>query len=154
MAKTKTSSTVKNRYNAKAYDRLAVVVPKGKKEVLQVHADENMGESLNGLINRSITETVERDSRTQIFERMFGMKLISPKEYEVNLQDIHDQVLGLGDIVCIDGGEDARLVIMEEPQYQVMRDALKTIFAAASMDKQTMNAMVAAAEKAGIKSEQ
>ena len=48
------------KYNEKAYDRLEVKVPKGKKAGLQAHA-ESKGESLNGFVNRAIDETVERD---------------------------------------------------------------------------------------------
>lgn len=59
MAKTKTSSTVKNRYNAKAYDQLPVRVPKGRKEQIQAHAAAN-GESLNGFITVAIDERIER----------------------------------------------------------------------------------------------
>ena len=51
MAKTKTSSAVKQRYNEKAYDRLAITVPKGQKEAIQEHADKQ-GQSINGLVNR------------------------------------------------------------------------------------------------------
>ena len=46
----KTSSTVKNRYNEKAYDRLAITVPKGRKEDIEAFAKEQ-GESINGLVN-------------------------------------------------------------------------------------------------------
>ena len=60
MAKTKTSSAVKNRYNAKAYDQLPIRVPKGKKADLQAHA-ATKNESLNGFVNRAIDEAVERD---------------------------------------------------------------------------------------------
>ena len=35
----KTSSAVKNKYNAKAYDRINLTMPKGKKEVIQNHAE-------------------------------------------------------------------------------------------------------------------
>ena len=34
----KTSSEVKNRYNAKAYDRITIVVPKGEKTIIEKHA--------------------------------------------------------------------------------------------------------------------
>ena len=47
----KTSSTVKNRYNLKAYDRLAVIIPKGRKQAVEAFARDR-GESVNGLINR------------------------------------------------------------------------------------------------------
>lgn len=59
----RTSSTVKDRYNAKAYDEMKVRVAKGNKELIQDHAEAH-GESLNAFINRAITETMERDNTT------------------------------------------------------------------------------------------
>ena len=59
----KTSSAVKNKYNAKAYDRINLTMPKGKKEVIQNHAEER-GESTNAFINRAINETMQRDSES------------------------------------------------------------------------------------------
>jgi predicted HicB family RNase H-like nuclease len=56
----KTSSKVKNRYNEKVYDRLNIVVPKGRKSQLQDYA-QSRGESLNGFVNRAIDETIGRD---------------------------------------------------------------------------------------------
>lgn len=56
----KTSSQVKDRYNAKAYDAITFRVPKGEKETIKAHADRQ-GESLNGFIQRAITEAMERD---------------------------------------------------------------------------------------------
>ena len=55
----KTSATVKNRYNEKAYDRISLMVPKGQKEVIKTHA-ESQGESLNGFINRIINEAIKK----------------------------------------------------------------------------------------------
>ena len=46
----KTSSAVKNRYNAKAYDQLPIRVPKGRKQAVEAHARKK-GESVNGLVN-------------------------------------------------------------------------------------------------------
>lgn len=57
----KTSSKVKDRYNAKAYDEIKTRVTKGKKDTIKAHA-ESKGESLNGFINRAIDETMERDT--------------------------------------------------------------------------------------------
>jgi predicted HicB family RNase H-like nuclease len=54
------------KYNEKAYDRIELKVPKGKKADLQAHA-ESKGESLNGLVNRAIDETVARDKAVQAF---------------------------------------------------------------------------------------
>ena len=56
----KTSAAAKNKYNAKAYDRINVVVPKGKKAEIQAHA-ETKGESINGFINRAIDKMIEQD---------------------------------------------------------------------------------------------
>lgn len=56
----KTSASVKNRYNEKAYDRISLVVPKGQKEIIKAHA-ESQGESINGFIQRAIDTTMEID---------------------------------------------------------------------------------------------
>lgn len=56
----KASAASKNKWNAKAYDRVALMVPKGRKADLQDHAAAR-GESLNGFINRAINDTMERD---------------------------------------------------------------------------------------------
>lgn len=50
-----------NKYAAKAYDRINIAVPKGRKAELQAHA-EKRGESLNGFIGRAIEEQVKRDT--------------------------------------------------------------------------------------------
>ena len=49
------------KYEAKAYDKILVRLPKGKKDKMQAHA-EARSESVNGFINRAITETMERDN--------------------------------------------------------------------------------------------
>ena len=49
-----------NKYIARAYDRINLTVPKGRKDLIQAHA-EAKGESVNGFINRAINETIERD---------------------------------------------------------------------------------------------
>jgi len=56
----RTSSIVKDRYNNKVYDEIKLRVLKGQKDVIKAHADA-LGESVNGFINRAITETMERD---------------------------------------------------------------------------------------------
>jgi predicted HicB family RNase H-like nuclease len=58
--KTHTSNEVKRRYNEKTYDRLQLVVPKGKKDAIRNYAISN-GESLNSFVNRAIDETMERE---------------------------------------------------------------------------------------------
>lgn len=57
----KTSSAVKDRWNAKTYDEIKVRVLKGQKQIIQDHAEQN-GESVNSFIGRAINETIERDN--------------------------------------------------------------------------------------------
>ena len=57
-----TSQTrAKNKYNAKAYDSLRIVVKKGGKEIIKAHAIRR-GESINGFVNRAIREAMARDN--------------------------------------------------------------------------------------------
>lgn len=42
-------------YNEKAYDRLAVTIPKGRKAVVEAHA-QSKGLSINGLVNTLLRE--------------------------------------------------------------------------------------------------
>lgn len=49
----RTSSEVKNRYNAKVYDQLAIRVPKGRRAEIEAFTREH-GESINGMVNRLI----------------------------------------------------------------------------------------------------
>ena len=53
-----------DKYNAKAYDRINIAIPKGDKEKIKTHA-EQQGESLNGFVKRAIDETMERDKGTE-----------------------------------------------------------------------------------------
>ncbi len=50
-----------NEFNKNAYDRINLIVAKGKKDIIKAHAD-NKGESVNSFINRAITETMEREA--------------------------------------------------------------------------------------------
>ena len=56
----KASTKAQNKYIAKAYDRVNLTMPKGKKDAVQEHA-EARGESVNGFINRAIDEAMERE---------------------------------------------------------------------------------------------
>ena len=48
-----------NKYIAKAYDRVNLTLPKGRKDEVKAHAEQR-GESLNGFIQRAIEETMEK----------------------------------------------------------------------------------------------
>ena len=56
----KTSTAVKAKYNAKAYDQLRVVVYKGEKDKIKAYA-ESIGKNLNGYINDLIVSDMERN---------------------------------------------------------------------------------------------
>lgn len=53
----KTSSKVKDRYNAKAYDEFKIRVPKGLKQVVEAYA-ESKDTSVNGLVNALLREAM------------------------------------------------------------------------------------------------
>ena len=57
--KTHTSAAVKNRYNAKAYDRITLVVKKGDKDIIKSRADE-LGLSVNEYVTRMIYADINR----------------------------------------------------------------------------------------------
>lgn len=56
----KASTKAQNKYIAKAYDRVNLVLPKGQKDIIKAHA-ESQGESVNGFISRAIENQMERD---------------------------------------------------------------------------------------------
>ena len=49
-----------NKYMKNNYDRINLVMPKGKKEVIQAHAAQR-GESVNAYINRAIDKVMSED---------------------------------------------------------------------------------------------
>ncbi len=53
----KPATRAKNKYNSANYDSLRIVVPKGRKQAIEAHA-EKIGESINGLVNRLIRENM------------------------------------------------------------------------------------------------
>jgi len=53
-----------NKYIAKAYDRVNLVMPKGAKEEVAEHAAAR-GESLNAYINRAIADLMAREKEEQ-----------------------------------------------------------------------------------------
>ena len=57
MAKKQTEWT--RAFNEKAYDRLAITIPKGRKAEVEAHA-KSRGESVNGYVNRLIRADMGR----------------------------------------------------------------------------------------------
>lgn len=57
----KTRASSINRYMAKAYDRINLIVPKGRKEIIKAHAAAR-GESINAFAIRAMNAQMERDA--------------------------------------------------------------------------------------------
>lgn len=57
----KASTKAQNKYIAKAYDRVNLTMPKGKKDLVQAQA-ATLGVSVNSYINAAIDEKIERDN--------------------------------------------------------------------------------------------
>ena len=53
------------RYEDKNYDKILVRIPKGDREIFKAHA-ASRGESLNGFVGRSLSETMVRDNLKKI----------------------------------------------------------------------------------------
>lgn len=49
----KTSSKVKDRYNAKAYDEMKIRVPKGQKATIEAFAQKT-ADSINGVVSKAV----------------------------------------------------------------------------------------------------
>ena len=60
MALTTARKKANAKYEAKAYDKTLIRLPKGRLDEIRAHI-EPAGESLNGFIGRAIMETMERD---------------------------------------------------------------------------------------------
>lgn len=60
MTVSKAQKVATAKYEAKVYDKILLRLPRGKKEIIQVHAEAH-SESVNGFINRAIDEAIERD---------------------------------------------------------------------------------------------
>lgn len=63
----KASTKAQNKYIAKAYDRVNLTMPKGKKENVQAFAEAH-GLSLNAFINAAIDEKMQRDNGAEVAE--------------------------------------------------------------------------------------
>ena len=58
----KNATAKQNQYISSTYDRINLLIPKGQKDIIKAHADSR-GESVNGFVNRAISETMERDEK-------------------------------------------------------------------------------------------
>lgn len=65
MPVSKAQQKAQNKWIAKAYDRINLTVPKGKKDTIQAHA-EAQGQSVNGFINAAIDEKMGKSSQRPV----------------------------------------------------------------------------------------
>lgn len=54
-----------NQYNAKAYDRINIAVPKGDKDKIRKHIERTGDPSINAFVSRAISETLDRDLKNK-----------------------------------------------------------------------------------------
>ena len=82
-----------NKYMKKNYDRVNLVMPKGRKDAIRTHAEKN-GESLNSFINRAIDEAMERDEKADR-EELSERKSLWPEvdQYQLSRPQLFDQLL-------------------------------------------------------------
>lgn len=64
-----------NRYNAKAYDRINLAVPKGQKEQIQAAASRQ-GQSLNAYIVGAVNERMEREQPEEQAQEHSGQSIL------------------------------------------------------------------------------
>ena len=64
MAVSKAQQKAVNKYVREKYDRVNITMPKGRKEQIQTAA-EARGESVNGFINRLISDALDAESGIQ-----------------------------------------------------------------------------------------
>ena len=57
---TSKATDYKRQFNAEKYDRMEITVPKGQKEMIKKHAQEQ-GKSVNRFVSEAINEKIERD---------------------------------------------------------------------------------------------
>jgi len=65
MALTEARKKANAKYEAKAYDKTLIRLPKGRLDEIRAHIEPN-GESLNGFIGRAISEAMERGTSREI----------------------------------------------------------------------------------------
>ena len=53
------------KYDQEKIDRISMRVPKGKREIIQTHA-QKYGESINTFLNRAVDETIARDLKKKL----------------------------------------------------------------------------------------
>lgn len=80
-------SEYKNKYAAKNYDSLRIIVPKGCKELIKSAATKRAKGSINGYVNQAINERLQKDG----FPMMQRQDTIEPDRTEQTAEPIQEQ---------------------------------------------------------------
>ena len=121
----KVRAAIKNKWNEANYDRINLVVSKGEKDRIRIHAGKR-GESINAFINSAIHETIERDNG--------GVSVIDKSKYEYSSRsasirnDSNARAL-LADKAFTDLLEKDGHLVWEGPVAYFDTEALKAIMA-------------------------
>ena len=62
MARSEAEDRAIKKYEKEKVERVVFRVPRGNKEIIQLHA-ESQGESLSAFLNRAVKEAIERDNQ-------------------------------------------------------------------------------------------
>lgn len=79
-------SEYKNKYAAKNYDSLRIIVPKGCKELIKAAATKKAKGSINGYVNQAINERLQKDG----FPTMQRQENIEPAPPEQTAEPIQE----------------------------------------------------------------
>ncbi len=116
VAVSKAQQRAVTKYDAKAYDKTLLRLPKGKLDVVRTHASI-LGESVNGFIGRAISETMERDTSQKPSES--PVRAASPLVGIITpdtLKDVQEAVESTG--------EDVPAFITRAVDVQLKRDKI------------------------------
>jgi hypothetical protein len=65
MPKSPASIKATKKYDDKTYNKYLVIVPKGQKDIIRAHAEEQ-GESLSGYTAKAVMQRIEREKNMEV----------------------------------------------------------------------------------------
>jgi predicted ABC-type ATPase len=121
--KGKASTKAKNKYNARNYDNLHIVVPKGRKPEIQAVA-EAAGDSLNKYVTNAINESMRKDeySATKMYTIIGGVNgtgkssftgVLKTQKTDLGVIIDVDKLTAITNVTPIEGGKNALRRIKE-----------------------------------------
>lgn len=87
----------KNNWQRENTDHVNLTMPKGRKEIIKAHAKAH-GESVNGFINRAISETMKRGNREICRRSGYEAKKIAKLNKQTKSELSKDQVIALMEV--------------------------------------------------------